>query len=168
MRSRAATTVRRGKESSGRPVVGVCSTPESVTAAWRPLRTNRSHLGRGADVIARWQMRKSRARRWRPGRPWCSRAIGEGSGSLRSRRKHKAARAIVCTNEFSAPRSASQRIPSSCAIRGGALAPGNRQPAAARPLCSSTDSLVHDADNAARLLAVGMNLANGGVEPAGD
>ena len=32
------------------------------------LCTNRSHLGRGAEVAARWRMWKSPARQWRPGR----------------------------------------------------------------------------------------------------
>jgi len=38
--------------------------------------TKRKHLGRGADVAARWQMRKSPAPRRRPGRPCCAHAKG--------------------------------------------------------------------------------------------
>jgi hypothetical protein len=35
-----------------------------------PLRTSTGNLGRGVDMAARWQMPKSPARRWRPGRTW--------------------------------------------------------------------------------------------------
>jgi hypothetical protein len=41
---------------------GQRATALSASTRWL-LRTNRSHLGRGADVAARWQMQKSPARR---------------------------------------------------------------------------------------------------------
>jgi hypothetical protein len=57
-------------------------TPIRVTPTCWPLRTNRSHLGRGADMAARWQMR--------------SRPLGGGGQIGRGARTRKHKRATRC------------------------------------------------------------------------
>jgi hypothetical protein len=86
-----SATVPGGPTKRQQWIAVVAGVPAMIASRLKqPLRSRDrfapigAHLDRGADVAARWQMRKSPARRWRPSRPWCSHAFAQARRLARS------------------------------------------------------------------------------------